>query len=140
MPLKPKYLKQRAPTLLELNADPVKMCAWLGMTEEMLREKYIACNPVTYHAWGRGSSPTRDSLEFKNMTLGELLKWWVGRFKPEPRITSSYSRFMQECFSKGLGIKKGTIEERRRQAIALRPDLYSPPDPEVLKMHDKYRR
>lgn len=57
------------------------------------------------------------------------------QFKP-----LSYTQFLAECLSKGLGLKRGTVAERIQTAMDLRSDLYTreeKPKPQITYLHGK---
>lgn len=110
-------------TLRDLQ-DPEVLRAWLGFSDEYLREFY----PLGKHGWmyreaGVDKRTTEQLFAFwwKDY-LDDLRRVW-GKSKENKWRDKTYGQFLTECLS-SIGVKGRTLAERVKRAIQLRPDLY----------------
>lgn len=117
---KMKKKKKKQLTLRDLHSDPQKMADFMGW--DLSKEMETEVQGYWPHQCVQVLKDPEEA--FQDLWREYLLV--INEKHPLLPKRQNWSQFLFECFSKGLGIKTGSIEARRKQALAERPDLYSP--------------
>ncbi len=117
-------------TLRDL-AKPENMLAWLNADG---KPPTVYVETVASRARWYGATKQKEA---KPVADKETLDLWWTEYRNELRTQwdkhpmnhmkrKTLGQLLAECFSKALGIKKGSIAERRKAAIAMFPEMYQP--------------
>ena len=127
----PRGLRDRAPSLRELWADPLKLVEFLDT------DSLPVCQSFTRYRYGRALPPEQLTPEER---AGQLWDSYKQRRGAEFDRTASFpfkpttNTQMVQMGLRDLGFKRGKVADNIKAALVLRPDIFTAPQtPEELQ-------